>query len=276
MSYVLFFLGVLWYTLGAVVICGLCIALCRRLFVRLMGDGAGRAAVIGTSILGTPVHELSHALMCIVFGHKITEVSLWQPASDDGTLGYVSHSYNQKNPYHVLGNLFIGIGPVLGGMGVLTLVLALCFPTALDTYLSAARDVVDAGGNGFTQGFELFFEGVRLFPEMVTTAATDDAIPVWARVVGVICLISVSLHIELSPADIKGALKSVPLYLLLVLILTVICALIGESAMDATLSALALFSAAMSALFVIVILTALALVVLAMPVYLIRRLFGGR
>ena len=46
--------------------------------------------------------------------------------------------------------------------------------------------------------------------------------------------------------------------------------------MDATLSALALFSAAMSALFVIVILTALALVVLALPVYLLRRLFGGR
>lgn len=276
MTYVLFFLSVLWYTLGAVVICGLCVALCRHTFVYLMGRGAGRAAVIGTSILGTPVHELSHALMCLVFGHKITEMSLWQPASRDGTLGYVSHSYNRKNPYHILGNLFIGIGPVLGGMGVLTLILALCFPSALSTYLAAAREVVAGDSLSFGEGFRLFFEGVRLFPGMVSKAATDAAVPVWARVVGVICLVSVSLHIELSPADIKGALKSVPLYLVLLLLLTAICALIGEAAMSAVLSALALFSATLSVLFVIVLLTALALVVLALPVYLLRRLFGGR
>ena len=276
MPYVLFFLSALWYTLGAVVICGLCVSLCRRLFVYLMGNGAGRAAVIGTSVLGTPVHELSHALMCLVFGHKITEMSLWQPAARDGTLGYVSHSYNRKNPYHVLGNLFIGIGPVLGGMGVLTLILALCFPTALSTYATAARAVVGAGGNGFVQGLDLFLEGLRLFPDMVREAMTDTAVPVWARVVGVICLVSVSLHIELSPADIKGALRSVPLYLVLVLILTAICALIGQGAMDATLAALALFSAYLSALFVIVLLIALVLVALALPVYLLRRLLGGR
>ncbi len=276
MTYILFFLGAVWYTLGAVVICGLCVSFLKRLFVRFLGGGAGHAVVMGTSILGTPIHELSHALMCLLFGHKITEISLWQPASRDGTLGYVTHSYNPKNPYHIIGNLFIGIGPVLGGMGVLTLILALCFPTALDTYMTAARDAIEGGEGGFLQGFVLFFEGLRLFPDMVQEAMTDSDVSVWARVVGVICLISVSLHIELSTADIKGALRSLPLYGGIILLLTVICAIIGESAMSAALSALALFSAYLSSLFVIVLVVALALVVLALPVYIVRRLVGRR
>ncbi len=274
MRYVLFFLGTVWYTLGALVICGLCVSLCRRLFVYLMGGGVGRGIVIGTSLLGTPIHELSHALMCLLFGHRITEMRLWQPAASDGTLGYVTHSYNRRNPYHILGNLFIGIGPVLGGMGVLTLILALCFPGTLAAYMASAATLIEDGNASLVQGFTLFFEGLRLFPSMVREAMTNGEVPVWARVIGVICLFSVSLHIELSPADIKGALKSVPLYLLLVLLLTVICGLAGASAMTAVLSALAAFSAYLSALFVLVLVVSLAQILLALPVFLIRKLAG--
>ncbi len=275
-DYILFFLSILWYTLGAIVICGLVVSLCRRLFVRMLGGGVGRGIVIGTSILGTPIHELSHAVMCLLFGHKIVKMALWQPAAEDGTLGYVSHSYNKRNPYHVLGNLFIGIGPVLGGMGVLTLLLWLCFPAALDTYLTSARDVAASGDNSFVQGFTLFLEGLRLFPDMVSEAMTDADVPVWVRILGVVGLISVSLHIELSPPDIKSALKSLPLYLVLVLLCTVVCALIGESAMDAVGSALALFSAWVTSLFVIVLVMAVAQVVIAFPFWLLRKLLIRR
>ncbi len=271
---ILFFLSILWYTLGAVVICGLVVALCRRLFVYLLGGGIGHGIVIGTSILGTPVHELSHAVMCLLFGHRITEISLWQPAASDGTLGYVTHSYNRKKPYHILGNLFIGIGPVLGGMGVLTLILSLCFPAALDTYLVSVRTVVESGESSFTQGFTLFFEGLRLFPDMVREAMTDEGVPLWARIIGVIGLVSVSLHIELSPADIKGALSAIPLYLIPVLLCTVICTIIGSHAMEAVASALALFSAYLSSMFVIVLVMAVAQIVIAFPFYLIRKLIG--
>ncbi len=271
---VLFFLSVLWYTLGATVICGLAVSVCRRLFVALLGGGVGRGVVIATSIIGTPVHELSHALMCLLFGHRITEMSLWQPTSADGTLGYVTHAYNKKNPYHILGNLFIGIGPVLGGMGVLTLILFLCFPSALNTYLVSADAVVAGGEPSFLQGFTLFFEGLRLFPDMVGEAMTDTEVPVWARILGVIGLISVSLHIELSVADIKGALRSVPLYLVLVLLLTVISTLLGSTAMETVLAALAHFSAYVTALFVIVLVMAAAQILLALPVFLIRKLAG--
>ena len=130
MPYVLFFLRVLWYTLGAVVICGLAVSLCRKLFVSMMGGGFGRGVVLATSIIGTPIHELGHAVMCVLFGHRITAMSLWQPFSNDGNLGYVTHAYRRKNLYHILGNLFIGVGPIFSGLGVLTLALLLGFPAA--------------------------------------------------------------------------------------------------------------------------------------------------
>ena len=106
--YILFFLRAALCTLGPVVLCGLSVWLIRRLFCSLVGHWTGRAIIIGTSVVGTPVHELGHAAMCLLFGHKITEMSLWQPRSADGRLGYVTHRYNPRNPYHQLGNLSEG------------------------------------------------------------------------------------------------------------------------------------------------------------------------
>ena len=44
------------------------------------------------------------------------------------TYGYVEHSYNPRNLWARLGNLFIGIGPIFSGLGVVVLLLWLCFP----------------------------------------------------------------------------------------------------------------------------------------------------
>lgn len=270
MEYVKFFLLTLWYTLGAVVICGLAVSLCRTLFERMLGRGAGRVVVMATSIVGTPVHETGHALMCLLFGHKIRKISLWQPLSDDGNLGYVTHAYNPKNPFHVLGNLFIGVGPVFSGLAVVTLTLALCFPDTLMTYATTARTLA-AGGEG---GFPLLWEGMRMLPHMVTEATATGTPPLWVRLIGVLVILSVSLHMELSPADIKGALTAVPLYLLLALLLTLVCGLLGAGAMAAVLSALSLFSAYLTAVFVIVLVASVIQLIPALAVFCIRKLLG--
>ncbi|MBO5694588.1 MAG: hypothetical protein J6S98_04210 [Lentisphaeria bacterium] len=79
---------------------------------------------------GVIVHELSHAFFCVLFGHTITDMQLFSP-EEDGTLGYVSHRYNPRNLYHLLGNFFIGTGPIWGGTVFLWILTWLLLPTPI-------------------------------------------------------------------------------------------------------------------------------------------------
>ena len=246
MTYVLFFFRILWYTLGTLVICGLTVALCRKLFLAMMGDGFGRGVVLATSIVGTPIHEIGHALMCLLFGHRITAMSLWQPRSKDGNLGYVTHTYRRRNPYQVLGNLFIGIGPIFSGLAVLMLALRVGFPNTFSDYASTAT-MMAANKDG---GVLLFIEGLKMLPRMVEELVHGTHVSLWIKIPAVLIIFSVSQHISL------------------------VCALIGQGAMDKVTNALAYFSAYMTAFFVIVLVTSLLQLLVALPVWLIRKLIG--
>ena len=67
------------FTLGLVFLFGKVIALCNGAFYRNFGS-KGRAVCYATGFIGTPVHEASHALMCLIFGHKIVEIKFFPPA----------------------------------------------------------------------------------------------------------------------------------------------------------------------------------------------------
>ena len=273
MHYVWFFLGALWYTLGAVLICGTAVSLCRYLFIRMMGRGFGRGVVMVTSVVGTPIHEAGHALMCLLFGHRITAMALWQPMSADGNLGYVTHTYKKKNPYHVLGNLFIAVGPIFSGLAVITLALRLGFPSSFADYTATASDLAAAGKGGLPP----VREGLEMLPRLVGEM-TDSAraVPLWGQILALLVILAVAQHISLSLDDIKGGALALPLYGALILLLTVVCGLLGQSAMDAVTAALRQFTGYMTALFTIVLVASLLQLVLALPVWLIRLLTGRR
>ena len=269
MTYVWFFLEALWYTLGAILICGTAVSLCRFLFIRMMGRGFGRGVVMATSVVGTPIHELGHALMCLLFGHRITDMSLWQPQSEDGNLGYVTHTYKKKNPYQVLGNLFIAVGPVFSGMAIIALALRLGFPESFSAYTDAASGLASAGEGGLP----MIREGASMLPRMVKELTdAGRAVPLWGQILSLAVVLSVSQHISLSPADIKGGATALPLYGLLILLLTAVCGLLGTSTMDSVTAVLRLFSGHMTALFTVVLVASVLQLILALPVWLIRLL----
>lgn len=271
MAYVLFFLKTIWYTLGVVVLCGLCVSFFRFLFEKMLGGRWGYRVVLATSIVGTPIHELGHALMCLLFGHRITAMKLWQPRSKDGTLGFVTHTYNRRNPYHILGNLFIGIGPIFSGMGVLILAVWLGFPESFRSFAATALNAAEEG-NIWT----LLLEGITLLPRMVTELFRGETAPLWLSILSILLILAVSQHISLSMDDIKGALRAIPLYLLLVLILTVVCGLLGQGAMDTVMGGLALFSGYMTALFSLALAASLVQILLAAPLWILRLIFSKR
>ena len=92
---------------------GLLIHFVSQLMFKSLVIAFGRFGAYFVAWLGTPVHELGHALFCLIFFHRIETIKFFEPDPVTGTLGYVTHTWSRKNPWQVLGNFFIGVGPVL-------------------------------------------------------------------------------------------------------------------------------------------------------------------
>ena len=258
----LLYLGRLFLlTLGTPLGCGLLVGLFSHLFAKLLGNRSGRVFDV-TSIIGTPVHELGHALMCPIFDHRIRRIRLWTPHPDDGVYGFVEHTYNPRNLWARLGNLFIALGPIFSGLGVIVLTLWLCFPTQWSDYLVATGNLA-AKTTTTAQIWRDLFSLLISIP----SAFLENW---WRALIGLCIILPVSLHVSLSWADVKGSLSAFPLYLVLLLLFALPTNLLGWS--RSILSALRLFNLRLLSLFCLVVAFAAVWVVLALLVWLVRRI----
>ncbi len=212
MDFLMGFLIQIVSSAGIIYIFGLLISLLRRGFCSLCGR-TGPKILLATGIIGTPIHELSHALMCLIFGHRITEIKLYQPNSADGSLGYVSHTYNRRNIYHQIGNFFIGIAPVLLGGGFLLLLMTLLLPESADIFFLEIKDLsresLDSSLIGKYFGFLL---------SSVKVIFSAEALSSWQGWLFIFLSIMITTHMEMSPPDIKSSLLG--LVFLAILLLT--------------------------------------------------------
>ena len=211
MLYLMNYLSHLVYFVLAIAVLGFAVSLINRLFYSLVGGS--RALCYATGVIGTPIHELSHAVMCLLFGHRITEMRLFQIDEESGTLGYVNHSYNPRNFYQQLGNYFIGVAPLLGGSAVLFFAMRWLMPATaaeVSDYLVQFSSLQASGGfsgDTFLAMFRVMAETVRyLF------LGLGSGFTAWIFFLLALCI---SLHMNLSGADIRGALPALPLVLIL-------------------------------------------------------------
>ena len=260
-DFLLYLLQLAALTLGVVAVCGFAVRLCARAFSALIGGGAEGVFDL-TAVIGTPIHELGHALMCPLFGHRITRMQLWSPTAKNGVYGYVEHSYNRKNPWAQLGNLFIGLGPIFSGLGVTVLVLWLCFPAQWASYLATSRALVAAGAEPIAIARGV----ISLLGDLPHAFAAGW----WRPLLGLLVILPVSLHISLSAADVRGSLGAFPIYALMLAVFGAITYFAGVSA--SILSGLYLWNLWLLSLFCLVIAFAAVWVVIALAVWLIRRL----
>jgi len=174
----------------------------RLTYVKSVGH---KMDIIVTGWIGTPVHELGHAVFCILFGHRIVEMKLYTPNSTDGTLGYVHHAYNRNSTYQRIGNFFIGVGPIIFGAVVLYAALYYLVPNKESVFsnIEAQSHTLVAGVQGdFINSFQTIWATSQLTLTNLFNSANFSDYRFWIFLYLAIC---VSSHMELSPPDIKGA-----------------------------------------------------------------------
>lgn len=152
----------------------------------------GWRGVLWTAWLGTPVHEYSHALIAILFRHKINDVVLFSPDASTGELGHVAHSYNQKSFYQSLGNFFIGAAPLILGPIILVILLYILVPGGRELFSQIP---------GTFNSLSAVAEGIKSFFFSLFSSANLSNWRFWIFLYISFCIAS---HLAPSKADLKG------------------------------------------------------------------------
>ncbi|MFW5663556.1 MAG: hypothetical protein ACOCYD_00810 [bacterium] len=174
----------------------------RLTYVKSVGH---KMDVVFTGWIGTPVHELGHAVFCLLFSHRIIEMKLYTPDSTDGTLGYVHHAYNLNSTYQRIGNFFIGVGPIIFGAVVLYAALYYLIPNkdVIFSGIEAQSSSLVAGVRGDYAAGLVSLRNTTLSTLSGMFSATNFSD--YRFYIFLYLAICVSSHMELSPPDIKGA-----------------------------------------------------------------------
>ncbi|MCD4735077.1 MAG: M50 family metallopeptidase [Bacteroidales bacterium] len=214
--------------------------------------------------LGTSVHEIGHAVFALLFGHKITDMKLFSPDPDSGTLGYVNHSYNRSSFYQTFGNFFVGIGPILFGSVLLFIITWLLFRFSVTdiatvnitwdslTHLSSLKIV----GAGIVSGF-------RIYADLVFTGPYSSW---WKILLLIYLLFSIGSSITLSPPDIQGSLNGFIYFIVVLLLFNLVTLWIG----DFTLGFFRQISVWFSGFYFLIILSMLVNIVFLVPLVIVN------
>ena len=177
----------------------------RRIFAKTLG---AKTELYITGWIGTPIHELSHALFCIIFNHQINDIKLFTTKSD--TIGYVLHSYDSRSWYQQIGNFFIGVGPIIIGALIVYFLFLLLAPELKENIFSVNIDYDKSAGilNMIYSGISnIFISILNIFSNIIKNIFASRSYKNIGFWIFIYLSISIASHMELSPADISHAWK---------------------------------------------------------------------
>ena len=214
--------------------------------------------------LGTIVHELGHAIFCLIFFHKITAMKLFDPDPETGTLGYVEHSYNSPSVYQLAGNFFIGIGPILLGTAVIYLLSYLLLglnPFKLADNFNIASSHIYSWDT-LMQIFQiLWVSSTSLLGEVFSR----HNLSTWQLYAFIYLAFSIGSSITLSPPDIKGTLKGFSVILILIFIFILATVWAGDFISNIVIGTAGYFRVFYTAMFLILLLNIAVSILLLLP-----------
>jgi hypothetical protein len=216
------------YLLGSLIAVGLLLGYLEKWSNTFLFRAFGYKAIMCTAWIGTPIHELGHAVMCILFGHKVRKIKLLQWRSEDGVLGYVAHEYNPRSVYQRVGNFFIGTAPIITGTISLILVMYFLIP---DSYHLFKGDV-----NAQTATSIGFFDVIQTMGLSILSLFNNLFIlknfmnPLFYLFLYV--SICISSRMALSKADVKGAANGLIVIFGLIVFVNLIASFVNMNTMD--------------------------------------------
>lgn len=167
--------------------------------------------------LGTIVHEFGHAIFCVIFRHKITDLKLFDPDPETGSLGYVIHSYNPASIYQLVGNFFIGIGPILLGTAIIYLLSYLLL--GLNPFNLADNYKIASSHLNSRDSFMQLFQNLSSSSgSLLIEVFSWHNLSRWQLYAFIYLVFAIGSSITLSQPDIKGTLKGFSMILVLILI----------------------------------------------------------
>ncbi|MEG1536582.1 MAG: metalloprotease family protein [Clostridia bacterium] len=203
------------------VVFGFVIFFVNKLFYKVLKPKS-KIGVYATAFVGVPIHELSHALMCIVFGCRISEIKLFQMDDESGVLGYVVHEgATWRNPYKMIGQFFIGIAPLFCGGMLIYLLYFLLMSNSFWTLSAFFADFFAEieGGDDYLQLLMIYFDGMLFTFENMFSAENFSSILFYVFLAISMCI---SLHMTLSGADIKNSTAGLAFIIVLSLVVNTI------------------------------------------------------
>lgn len=261
-NFIVYYLKILLYTIGALIVCGFLTYLINYAYTFFVFNSTGKWLIKVSSLIGTPIHEFGHIIMCVIFRHKINEVS-FNCFDDDNTLGYVRHSYNTKSFYQQLGNFFIGLGPIFSGFMFIAIILYLCFKNPTLEFYNMCMSKIYAGDNII----DILISCISLLPSLIKCDAS-----IFTKIIAGIVILSISLHINLSPSDISSSMLGLGYYCIASFIFALITFFIGSISNNIIL-ALSYFFLVSCVMFFIIIMFALINLIISLTIFLIVKFF---
>lgn len=181
---------------------GLAYYFIRRLACKNIRDTFGWNGLMLFSFIGTPLHELGHFITCVIFGHNVTSVALFAPikGKQTGEIGYVIHNYNKKSLYQKTGNFFIGIAPMIFGIGAILLLTQWFYPEYIASVIPKATGTIDF------LFFKNIFMNIVLNSTQIFNLQNLLTIQFWLYL---FIVVNIALNMSISLIDLKNCFTGI-------------------------------------------------------------------
>ncbi|MEH7121507.1 hypothetical protein V7128_29570 [Neobacillus vireti] len=216
------------YLVGIIIVIGFILGAFERLSNSYLFRAFGPKGVMVTAWIGTPIHEIGHMVQCFIWGHRVSKVKLLQLNHPSGILGFVEHHYNPNSMYQQIGNFFIGLGPIFSGIGSLIIGMYLLVPQSYLAFKTEIEQHIKIQQLDITV-LKTFWDSISIICKSLFTLDNLINPLFWLFI---IIAFSISSHIALSKADIKGSMNGLSMIFFILFLFNIISRVLNWDTYD--------------------------------------------